>query len=132
MWQGFGFSSIIYIAAITGIDPELYEAARIDGATKFKQAWYVTLPMIVPTIVILFILQLGKIMSVGFEKVFLMYSPAVYETADVISTYVYRKGIESSSYSFATAVGLFNSVVNFAFVYIANVICKKATDTSLW
>lgn len=132
VWQSFGFNSIIYIAAITGIDPELYEAARIDGASKFKQALHVTIPMIIPTITILFILQIGKIMSVGFEKVFLMYSPAVYETADVISTYVYRKGIESSNYSFATAVGLFNSVVNFAFVYVANVICKKVTDTSLW
>lgn len=132
VWQNFGFSSIIYIAAITGIDPELYEAAKIDGVTKFKQIRYITLPMIVPTITILFILQLGQIMSVGFEKVFLMYSPAVYETADVISTYVYRKGIESSSYSFASAVGLFNSFVNFGFVFVANVICKKATDTSLW
>ena len=132
VWQNFGFSSIIYIAAITGIDPELYEAAKIDGVTKFKQIRYITLPMIVPTITILFILQLGQIMSVGFEKVFLMYSPAVYETADVISTYVYRKGIESSSYSFASAVGLFNSFVNFGFVFVANVICKKTTDTSLW
>lgn len=132
VWQNFGFNSIIYIAAITGIDPELYEAAKIDGVTKFKQIRYITLPMIVPTITILFILQLGQIMSVGFEKVFLMYSPAVYETADVISTYVYRKGIESSSYSFASAVGLFNSLVNFGFVFVANMICKKATDTSLW
>lgn len=132
VWQNFGFNSIIYIAAITGIDPELYEAAKIDGVTKFKQIWYITLPMIIPTITILFILQLGQIMSVGFEKVFLMYSPAVYETADVISTYVYRKGIESSSYSFASAVGLFNSLVNFLFVFIANMICKRATDTSLW
>ena len=132
IWQHFGFNSIIYIAAITGIDPELYEAARIDGASKFKQTWHITVPMIVPTIIILFILQLGQIMSVGFEKVFLMYNSAVYETADVISTYVYRKGIESSSYSFASAVGLFNSLVNFGFVFIANMICKKATNTSLW
>ncbi len=132
IWQNFGFNSIIYISAITSIDPELYEAGKIDGVSKFKQVRYITLPMIVPTIVILFIMQLGKVMSVGFEKVFLMYSPAVYETSDVISTYVYRKGIESSNYSFGTAVGLFNSVVNFAFVFVANVICKKATDTSLW
>ncbi|MCI8441928.1 MAG: sugar ABC transporter permease [Provencibacterium sp.] len=132
VWQSFGFNSIIYIAAINGIDPSLYEAAKIDGIRKYQQVLYITLPMISSTIVILFILQLGKLMSVGFEKVFLMYSPAVYETADVISTYVYRKGIESSSYSFASAVGLFNSVVNFLFVYVANCICRKATQTSLW
>lgn len=132
VWQSFGFNSIIYIAAITGIDPSLYEAGKIDGITKFKEAWYITLPMISQTIVILFILRLGQIMSVGFEKVFLMYSSAVYETADVISTYVYRKGIESTNYSFASAVGLFNSVINFAFVFIANQVSRATTDTSLW
>lgn len=132
IWQSFGFSSIIYIAAITGIDPTLYEAGKIDGITKFKEAWYITLPMISQTVVTLFILRLGNILSVGFEKVFLMYSPAVYETADVISTYVYRKGIESTTYSFASAVGLFNSVVNFMFVFIANQISRKLTDSSLW
>ena len=132
IWQSFGFSSIIYIAAITGIDPTLYEAGKIDGITKFKEAWYITLPMISQTVVTLFILRLGNILSVGFEKVFLMYSPAVYETADVISTYVYRKGIESTTYSFASAVGLFNSVVNFMFVFIANQVSRKLTDSSLW
>lgn len=132
VWQNFGFNSIIYIAAIVGIDPSLYESAKIDGITKFKEVWYITLPMIASTIIILFILQLGRIMSVGFEKVFLMYSPAVYDTADVLSTYVYRKGIESNSYSFASAVGLFNSVINFAFVYGSNTICRKLTNTSLW
>lgn len=132
IWQSFGFSSIIYIAAITGIDPTLYEAGKIDGITKFKEAWYITLPMISQTVVTLFILRLGNILSVGFEKVFLMYSPAVYETADVISTYVYRKGIESTTYSFASAVGLFNSVVNFMFVYMANMVSRKLTDSSLW
>lgn len=132
IWQGFGFSSIIYIAAITGIDPTLYEAGRIDGITRFKQVYYITLPMILPTIIILFIMQLGRVMSVGFEKVFLMYSSAVYETADVISTYVYRKGIESSNYSFGSAVGLFNSLINFGFVYLANRILRSVTQTSLW
>ena len=132
IWQGFGFSSIIYIAAINGIDVSLYEAARIDGINKFQQVYYITIPMIAPTIIILFILQLGNLMSVGFEKVFLMYNPAVYETADVISTYVYRKGINSSSYSFASAVGLFNSLINFLLVYVSNAICRKATNTSLW
>lgn len=132
IWQNFGFDSIIYIAAITGIDPELYEAGKIDGITKFQQIRYITLPMIIPTIMILLIMRLGNVMSVGFEKVFLMYSPAVYETADVISTYVYRKGIESSNYSFATAVGLFNSAVNFTLVFGANLLSKRLTDTSLW
>lgn len=132
VWQSFGFNSIIYIAAIAGIDPCLYEAGKIDGITKFKQVWYITIPMITPTITILFILQLGQIMSVGFEKVYLMYNSSVYETADVISTYVYRKGIESSNYSFASAIGLFNSVINFAFVFVANRLCRITTQTSLW
>ncbi len=132
IWQNFGFDSIIYIAAINSIDPTLFEVSKIDGITKFKQVYYITIPMIIPTIIILFILQLGQIMNVGFEKVFLMYNPAIYETADVISTYVYRKGIEGSSYSFATAVGFFNSVINFIFVYVANKICRRMTQTSLW
>lgn len=132
IWQSFGFDSIIYIAAINSIDPTLFEVSKIDGISKFKQVYYITIPMIAPTIIILFILQLGKIMSVGFEKVFLMYSPVTYETADVISTYVYRKGIEGSGYSFATAVGFFNSVINFIFVYISNRICRSVTQTSLW
>jgi putative aldouronate transport system permease protein len=132
IWQSFGFNSIIYIATINSIDPVLYESAKIDGITKFKEVYYLTIPLIAPTIIILFILRLGSIMNVGFEKVFLMYSPAVYETADVISTYVYRKGIESSSYSFASSVGFFNSVINFTFVYVANRISRAVTETSLW
>lgn len=132
VWQRFGFSSIIYIAAIVGIDPSLYESAQIDGITKFKEAWYITLPSIAQTIIILFILNLGSIMSVGFEKVFLLYTPAVYETADVISTYIYRSGIEQSQFSFATAVGLFNSVINFSFVYGSNMLSRKLTNMSLW
>lgn len=132
VWQNFGWSSIIYISAIAGIDPELYEAADIDGVNRAGKARHITIPMIIPTIVILFIMRMGNIMSVGFEKVFLMYNTAVYETADVISTYVYRKGISDSEYSFASAVGLFNSVVNFMFVFAANWISKQTTDSSLW
>ena len=132
VWQSFGYSSIIYIAAIFGIDPTLYEAANIDGMSKFKQSWYITIPMISQTIIILFIMRLGNIMSVGFEKVFLLYNPSIYKTADVISTYVYRKGIESSNYSYASAVGLFNSLINFTFIIVANTICRKLTETSLW
>lgn len=132
IWQSFGYSSIIYIAAITSIDPSLYEAARIDGITRFGCCRYITIPMIAETIVILFILRLGGLMSTGFEKVYLMYSTATYETADVISTYVYRKGIEDSNYSFSTAVGLFNSCINFLFVYMANALSRKVTNASLW
>lgn len=132
IWQSFGFSSIIYIAAIVGIDPTLYEAGKIDGISKFQEARYITIPMISQTIIILFILRLGSIMSVGFEKVFLMYNESVYETADVISTYVYRKGIESANYSFSAAVGLVNSVINFLFVFGANWVSRKVTDMSLW
>ena len=132
IWQGFGYSSIIYIAAICGIDPSLYEAGNLDGITKFQQVWYITLPMISQTIVILFIMRVGSLMSVGFEKVFLMYSPAVYETADTVETYLYRKGIESSNYGYATAVGLVKSVINFAFVVVANTVCRKLTNASLW
>lgn len=132
IWQSFGYSSIIYIAAITGIDPALYEAATIDGINKFQRCWYITLPMILETVVILFILRLGSIMSVGFEKVYLMGSTATYETSDIISTYVYRKGIVDSSYSFSAAVGLFNSVINFAMVYCANMLSRKVTNSSLW
>lgn len=132
IWQGFGWNSIIYISAISGIDPTLYEAGDIDGISRFGKAVHITLPMILPTIIILFIMELGGIMSVGFEKVFLMYNTATYETADVISTYVYRKGLNNGEYSFSSAVGLFNSVVNFALVFASNTLCKKTTGSSLW
>lgn len=132
IWQHFGFSSIIYIAAILGISPELYESASLDGINKFQEAWYITLPMMKPTILILFLLEIGNLMSVGYERVYLMYNPATYETADVISTYVYRQGIEMTKYSYSTAVGLFNSVMNFFFVFTANAVTKKMTNASLW
>jgi len=132
IWQQLGWNSIIYLAAISNIDPQLYEAALIDGAGRFKQAIYVTLPGILPTIVILFILRMGSIMNVGFEKVYLMYNPLTYETADVISTYVYRKGLLEMDYSYGAAVGLFNSLINFMFVVMANQLSKKFTETSLW
>ena len=109
IWQNFGWDSIIYLAALSSVDPQLYEAAQIDGAGKFKQMLHVTLPAIMPTIIILLIMNVGNIMNVGFEKIILMYSPATYETADVISTYVYRRGILGSQFSFSASVGLFNS-----------------------
>lgn len=132
VWQGFGWESIIYISAISGIDPTLYEAGEMDGITRFGKAVHITVPMIAPTIIILFIMELGSVMSVGFEKVFLMYNTATYETADVISTYVYRKGLNDGQYSFSSAVGLFNSVVNFVLVFSANSLCRKASGSSLW
>lgn len=132
IWQGVGWGSIIYLAALTGIDQELYEAAKIDGAGKWRQTINITLPCLLPTIIILFILRLGNMLNVGFEKIILLYNPATYETADVISSYVYRKGIQEFSWSFSTAVGLFNSVINFALVISANKISKKTGETSLW
>lgn len=132
IWQGIGWESIIYIAAISGINSELYEAAKIDGAGKWKQTWHVTLPSIRPTIVTMLILRVGSMMNLGFEKVFLLYNEAVYEKADVISTYVYRKGIEELGYSFSTAVGLMNSVINLILLVTANKISKKYTESGLW
>jgi putative aldouronate transport system permease protein len=132
MWQHLGYNSIIFIAALSGIDQELYEAARIDGAGRWKQTLHVTLPGIAATIVILLILRLGQIMSIGFEKTILMYSPATYETADVISSYTYRVGIIDNNYSYSTAVNLFNSAVNFLMLLAANKFSRRFSETSLW
>lgn len=131
-WQSFGFNSIIFVAAIMGISPDLYEAMKMDGASKRQQVWHLVLPMIKPTILLLLIMSLGNILSVGFEKVYLMYNTAVYETGDVISTYVYRQGIENKNYSYATAVGLFNSVVGFSLVCTSNWFSRKLSGSSLW
>jgi putative aldouronate transport system permease protein len=132
IWQHIGWNSIIYLAALSGIDQEQYEAAKIDGAGRFKQMFHITLPGLLPTITILFILRMGGILNVGYEKILLLYSEAIYEVADVISTYVYRKGILNASYSYSTAVGLFNSVVNIFFLVLANTISKKTTESSLY
>lgn len=132
IWQGIGWGSIIYIAAIAGINSELYEAARMDGAGRWKQMIHVTLPGILPTIITMFILRVGNMMNLGFEKIILLYNSSIYETADVISTYVYRKGLVDQSYSFSTAVGLFNSVINLTLLFIANKLCKRLTEHSLW
>ncbi len=132
IWQHFGFRSIIYLAAITGLSQDVFEAARIDGATRFQTAFYVTLPSIMPTIIITLLLQLGGMMSVGFEKVFLMYSEATYEVSDVISTYVYRRGLANAEYSFGAAVGFFNSVVNLCLLVLFNSIARKFGESSLW
>ena len=132
IWTDIGWNSIIYFAALTGIDKQLYEAAVIDGAGRFKQVLHVTIPGIMPTIVTMLILQIGNLLNLGYEKIILLYNPITYETADVITTYVYRKGILEGSFSFSTAVGLFNSVLNFALLYIANTVSRKAGEGSLW
>jgi putative aldouronate transport system permease protein len=132
IWQHAGWGSIIYLAALAGIDPTLYEAAMMDGAGRLRQVIHVTLPGIASTITILLILRIGALMAVGFEKVILMYNPITYETADVIATYVYRKGLLEMDFGFSSAVGLFNSAVNFALLIIANTISRRVNQSSLW
>lgn len=132
LWQTLGWNSIIYMAAMTSIDASLYDAACVDGCGRLRQILHVTLPGILPTVIIMFILRIGNIMTVGYEKIILLYNPMTYETADVISSYVYRRGIQDASYSYATAVGLFNSIINCTILFIANYISRKATDESLW
>ena len=132
VWQSFGWNSIIYLAALSGMDMELYEAARIDGANRLQEIWHITLPGILSTIMILLIMNMGNIMSVGFEKIILMYSPSTYDVADVISTYTYRRGILDADYSFGAAVGLLNSLVNVVFILAANAISRRVSEVSLW
>ena len=132
VWQGFGWSSIIYLAALTGISSELYEAAKVDGATKVQQIIHVSIPCILPTVIVTFIMQIGTLMTVGYEKIILLYNPVTLETADVISTYVYRTGLVEGNYSFGSAVGLFNSVINLILVFIANKISRRVSEVSLW
>jgi putative aldouronate transport system permease protein len=132
IWQGIGYGSIIFLAAITGIDAELYEASRIDGANRLHNIIHITLPSILPTIAVLFVLRMGAVLSVGFEKVFLMYSPATYETSDVLSTYVYRIGLLGQDFGYGTAVNLFNSIVSVIILLLANLFSKKVLQESLW
>lgn len=132
IWQGMGWSAIIYIAALTNVDPQLYEAAAIDGAGRLKQLIHITIPGIAGVIVIKLILAIGNLLSVGGQKILLMYNPLTYSTADVIYTMVYRFGIEQNSYSLATAIGLFESIIGLAMVWGANQIARKYTESSLW
>lgn len=132
IWQEAGWGSIIYLAALTSIDQELYEAAEIDGANRFRRVLHITIPGILPTVVIMFIMQTGKLMSVGADKVILLYNPAIYETADVISSYVYRRGIRGTDWSFSSAVGLFNSLINFILVVSVNAFSRRLTHQGLW
>lgn len=132
IWQGAGWGTIVYLAAITGIDPELYEAARIDGAGKLKQIWYITLPCLKSTIVVMLILRMGSMMDIGFEQVYVLMNPAVRDVAEVISTYVYRVGIEGAQYSYTTAIGLFQSVISCILVFTTNKIARKINGEGLW
>lgn len=132
VWQQMGWSSIIYLAALTGIDPQLHEAARVDGASRWQRIWHVNLPGIIPTIIILLILNMGSLLSVGFEKVYLMQNSLNMSSSDIISTHVYHKGIIDGQYSYSAAVGLFNSIVNFTLLVIVNRMARKVNGTSLW
>ena len=132
IWQGTGWASIVYLAALTAIDSSLYEAAMLDGAGRFKQTLHVTIPGIIPTVVTMLILRVGAIMSVGAEKIILLYNPTTYETAETISSYVYQMGLVNMNFSFSTAVGLFNSVINLILLVLTNIISKKTTEVGLW
>lgn len=132
IWQRAGWESIIYMAALTGIEMEQYEAARIDGASRLRQLWHITLPGLMPTIVIMLILRIGYMLEIGYEKIILLYSPAIYETADVISTFVYRKGLLEADWSFSSAVGLFNSAINLILLVAANAVIRRWGRGSLW
>lgn len=132
IWQTMGFSAIVYIAALAGVSWEYHEAAIMDGATKLKRILYIDLPLIMPTIIIVFILNIGNIMSIGYEKAFLMQSGTNTAVSEIISTYVYKVGLQNAQFSFATAVGLFNAVVNFIILIIANTVARKTTDISIF
>lgn len=132
LWQNAGFDAIVYIAALTGIDPQLYEAAVVDGAGKWKRIVNVTIPGILPTVVTMFILKVGKMVKVGYESILLLYQPSTYQTADVISTYSYRIGMENGNFGLATAAGIFEAVIALLMVLAANVISRKVTENSLW
>lgn len=130
-WQNLGWGAIIYLAALAGVDPQLYEAAKMDGATRLQQIWHINIPSILPTIIILLILNMGSLMSIGFEKILLMQNPLNLESSQVIQTYVYEAGLLHGQYSYSTAVGLFNSIINFLVLISFNRIAKR-TGTSLW
>ena len=132
IWQEAGFQSIVFLAAIAGVSPTLYESAAIDGASRWQMMWRITLPSILPTIIIMLIIRIGNILEVSFEMVILLYQPATYETADVVNSYIYRQGIQSGQYDFAAAAGLFNAVVAFVLVMAANTIARRYSRTSLW
>lgn len=132
IWQEAGFQSIVYLAAIAGVSPTLYESAVVDGASRWQMMWKVTVPSILPTIIIMLIIRIGNILEISFEMIILLYQPATYETADVVNTFIYRQGLQGGQYDFAAAAGLFNAVVAFVLVMTANTISKRYSRTSLW
>lgn len=132
IWQSIGWGSILYLAALAGVDPQLYEAAKMDGANRWQQIKHINIPAVIPTAIILFIFNIGGIMNNGFEKVLLLYNPNIYETADVIGTFVYRRGILGADYSFAAAAGLFQSIIGFGLVILANWAARRISSNSLW
>ena len=132
IWQETGWGTIIYLAAISGVNPELYEAAEVDGCGRWRRIFHVTIPCITPTIVVMLILRLGQMVSIGFERPFVMGNDMVLNTSEVISTFVYKMGIKNARYSFATAVGMFGSIVNMAFLIIANQSAKRMGEGGLW
>ncbi|CAI6086792.1 putative multiple-sugar transport system permease YteP [Cohnella sp. JJ-181] len=132
IWQQVGWGSIIYLAAVTTIDPQLYEAARMDGAGRLKQMWHVTLPGIATTVAIMFLMQIGQILEISFEKVFLLSNAATYDTSDIIGTYVYRIGLLQGNFSYGAAIDLFMGVIGFALVYASNRVSRRFSETSLW
>jgi putative aldouronate transport system permease protein len=132
LWQTLGYGAIIYIAALSSVNPEQHEAAVIDGANRLQRVWHVTLPAIRPTIVTMLILRLGMIMTVGFDRILLLYNPSIYSTADVISTHVARMGLQRMQYGYSAAVGLFNSVVGTTLLILSNIISRKVSDTSIY
>jgi len=132
IWQEAGFGSIVFLAAIAGVSPSLYESAVVDGASRWQMMWKITLPSILPTIIIMLIIRIGNIMEVSFEMIILLYQPATYETADVVNTWVFRQGLQSGQYDVAAAAGLFNAVVAFVLVMVANTLSRRYVRTSLW
>ena len=132
IWQEAGFQSIVYLAAIAGVSPTLYESAVVDGASRWQMMWKITIPSIMPTIIIMLIIRIGNMLEVSFEMIILLYQPATYETADVVNTFIYRQGVQGGQYDFAAAAGLFNAVVAFVLVMTANAISKRYSRTSLW
>jgi putative aldouronate transport system permease protein len=132
IWQNVGWGTIIYLATLSGVDQSLHEAATIDGAGRLQRIWHVNIPALVPVIVVQLIMRFGQMMSIGYEKVILLYNASTYETADVISSYVYRRGLYEMDYSYGAAVGLFNSVINLIVLFFANTLSRRLTENSLW
>lgn len=128
IWKGFGFGTVVYLAALTGIDPELYDAAKVDGAKRLMQVKYITLPLLKPTVILMLVLSLGNVLSAGFDQIYNLYAPVVYETGDIIDTYVYRLGIENAQYSIATAVGMFKSLVSCVLVSLSYILADKLAN----